>query len=76
MIACPTCGHQPRRPATTRLRKTIDEIGDDWALVCIGASRYYIHKLRQRYPQLEFRAERITLYAGDEATYRIEARRP
>jgi hypothetical protein len=54
------------------MEKKVDNLDDEWREVAIGASRYYLTKLQQRYPQAEFRHEPIGLY-GD--VYRIEARR-
>ena len=50
-------------------------VRDEWALIRTGASRYYVHKLAHRYPQYEWRAERVTLHGGRNGSWAIYARR-
>lgn len=74
MVTCPNCA--PRRPVETRLRRLLAELGPEWTAVRHGASRHYVHKLRQRYAGIEFRAHRTSLLGGNQGTWTIEARRP
>jgi len=60
----------------TQLRLSLlTSVGDEWSLVRTGASRYYVHKLAERYPQYEWQAERLTLHGGSNGAWAIYARR-
>lgn len=74
MVTCPHC--TPRRPVETRLRQLLANLDDTWTAVRHGAERTYVHKLRRRYPDIEFRAHRTSLLGGADGTWTIEARRP
>jgi hypothetical protein len=68
---CPHCGGVIQSLAKS-MEKKVDNLDGEWREVAVGASRYYLGKLEARYPQAEFRHERLGLF-GD--VYRIEARR-
>ena len=77
MKTCPLCRRTiiPRRPNAPMLRR-LERIGHDdgYVEVATGASRYYAHKLGDRYPGWEFEGHFIGLFDG-KPRYRIEARR-
>lgn len=54
------------------MEKKVDNLTDEWRIVALGASRYYLGKLQRRYPGAEFRHERMDFYSD---CYQIEARR-
>jgi hypothetical protein len=59
----------------TVLRKRLALVGHDWQTVRVAASRWCVHKLRARYPEMEWRAFRETLYGGSDGAWTIEVRR-
>jgi hypothetical protein len=81
MPDCPNCGcrfvdshaRDPKPP----LRPILDGIppGDE-RLIRTGASRYYMHKLADRFPGLVWRQERVSLIGGRDGRWDIYAARP
>lgn len=68
---CPSCGHTLavyRAP----MESILADVGAEWAVVVPDASRYYRHKLAARYPDYEWRHQRISMF-GDR--WQVEARR-
>jgi hypothetical protein len=67
MSRCPLCGHKRTERPNTLMRARLEAVGDVYSPVAVGASRWYRHKLAERWPQLEFRHERDgehwTIYA-------------
>lgn len=72
---CPTCGIMPHHNIQTALRRKIATVGTDWAVIRTSASRSFVHKLRRRHPEYEWRATRETFHGGDAGRWTIEARR-
>jgi hypothetical protein len=72
---CPLCRRTmpPRQEPATLIR--LEAIGGEWTELFVGSSRWHCQVLRRRFPGWEFRHHRISLLAGDAASYRIEARR-
>lgn len=70
---CPHCGEViTRNNGKHRMEKKVDNLSDDWSTVATGASRYYLSKLKRRYPEAEFRHKPLDFFA---TSYEIEARR-
>ena len=59
----------------THLRLAILRVGHEPTLVRTAASRWYVHKLAQRYPQYEWTATRVTLHGGRHGAWDIYATR-
>lgn len=72
---CTECGYLRRTDIETQLREQLGQIGDDWQVIRTAASRYLVHKNRERYPEFDWRATRETLLGGDAGTWTVEARR-
>lgn len=72
---CPTCGIKPHDNMQTGLRRRIAQVGSDWTVVRSAASRWLVHKLRARYPELQWRATRETWHGGPDGRWTVEARR-
>lgn len=72
---CPACGRKPATKGWGSMQHRLESVGRRWTAVADGASRGYVHKLRERYPSHEFRAERTSMFGGTNGTWRIEARR-
>jgi hypothetical protein len=81
MPDCPNCGcrfvdphaRDPKPPLRTILERIAP--GDE-RLVRSGASRWYMHKLADRFPDLVFRQERVSLIGGRDGRWDIYAARP
>jgi hypothetical protein len=71
---CSQCGHVATRRISVEDRLADLESGE-LRIIRLGASRYYVHKLAQRYPEYEWTAERSTLYGGADGAWNIYAQR-
>jgi hypothetical protein len=61
----------------TRVKVRVDEVAPgEERLIRRAASRWYMHKLRDRYPDLQWRHELVTLIGGRDGAWDVYARRP
>jgi hypothetical protein len=76
---CPTCGQSTWRIGNTnagKRRRQLAGLGDEWTEIASGSSRWHVTTFRRQYgDHYEFRHERISRLAGDQASYRVLARR-
>jgi hypothetical protein len=67
-------------PEVNRVTRVANLVADippgEERLIRRGASRYYLHKLAARYPDVVWRQERVTLMGGKHGCWDIYAARP